>query len=122
MIDIKYYTKVLFNEETGKERHGLAQKEAVKIYNENSSEKSWEIAMECYNCEPYYIQMLGVYILGLIGNKKTLNFLKNTVSKNPSWQIQECLAMAFDNDRQPHFPFRLDYFEAIRGLDSSALS
>ena len=97
MIDIKYYTKLLFNEETGKERYSLAQKEAEKIYNENSLEKSWEIAMECYNCEPHYIQMLGVYILGLIGNKKSLNFLKNTVSKNPSWQIQEFLAMAFDN-------------------------
>jgi 3-methyladenine DNA glycosylase AlkC len=97
MIDVKYYTKLLFNEETGKERYGLAQKEAEKIYNENSLEKSWEIAMECYNCEPHYIQMLGVYILGLIGNKKSLTFLKNTVSKNPSWQIQEFLAMAFDN-------------------------
>jgi 3-methyladenine DNA glycosylase AlkC len=97
MIDIKYYTKLLFNEETGKERYVLAQKEAEKIYNENSPERSWEIAMECYNCEPHYIQMLGVYILGLIGNKKSLNFLKNTVSKNPSWQIQEFLAMAFDN-------------------------
>ena len=97
MIDIKYYTKLLFNEETGKERYSLAQKEAEKIYNENSLEKSWEIAMECYNCEPYYIQMLGVYILGLIGNKRALNFLENTVSKNPSWQIQEFLAMAFDN-------------------------
>jgi 3-methyladenine DNA glycosylase AlkC len=97
MIDIRYYTKLLFNEETGKERYSLAQKEAEKIYNENSLEKTWEIAMECYNCGLYYIQMLGVYILGLIGNKKSLNFLKNTVSKNSSWQIQEFLAMAFDN-------------------------
>jgi len=55
MIDIKYYTKLLFNEETGKERYALAQKEAEKIYNENSLEKSWEMAMECYNSEPYYI-------------------------------------------------------------------
>jgi 3-methyladenine DNA glycosylase AlkC len=35
--------------------------------------------------------------LGLIGNQKTLHFLKNKVSTNPSWQIQEFLAMAFDN-------------------------
>ncbi len=27
MVDIKYYTKLLFNEETGKERYSLAQKE-----------------------------------------------------------------------------------------------
>jgi 3-methyladenine DNA glycosylase AlkC len=41
--------------------------------------------------------MFGVYIIGLIGNKKALDFLKNTVSKNPSWQIQEFMAMTFDN-------------------------
>ena len=97
MVDIKYYTKLLFNEETGKERYSLAQKEAEKIYAENSIEYCWEFAMECYNCELHYIQMLGVYILGLIGNQKALHFLKNTVSKNPAWQIQEFLAMAFDN-------------------------
>ena len=97
MIDIEYYTKLLFNEETGKERYALVQKEAEKIFNENSLEKCWDIAMECYDCELYYIQMLGVYILGLIGNKKALNFLKNTVSKNSSWQVQEFLAIAFDN-------------------------
>ena len=97
MVDIKYYTKLLFNEETGKERYALAQKEAEKIYTENTIEYCWNFAMECYNCELHYIQMLGVYIFGLIGNQKTLLFLKNTVSKNPAWQIQEFLAMAFDN-------------------------
>jgi 3-methyladenine DNA glycosylase AlkC len=96
MIDIKYYTKLFFNEKTGKERYSLIPKEAEKAFNENSLENCWKIAMECYNCEPYYIQSLGVYILGLIGNKKGLNFLKNTVSKNLSWQVQEFLAMAFD--------------------------
>jgi len=97
MVDIKYYTKLLFNEETGKERYGLVQKEAEKIYTENSLEYCWNFALECYNCELYYIQLLGVYIFGLIGNQKSLHFLKNTVSTNSAWQIQEFLAMAFDN-------------------------
>jgi 3-methyladenine DNA glycosylase AlkC len=97
MVDTKYYTKLLFNEETGKERYSLAQKEAEKIYTKNDTEYCWNFAMECYNCELYYIQFLGVYILGLIGNQKALYFLKNTVSKNPAWQVQEFLAMAFDN-------------------------
>jgi len=96
MIDINFYSKLLFNEETGKERYSLIPKEAEKILNENSLEKSWNIAMECYNCELYYIQMLAVYITGLIGNNEAIYFLKNTVSKNPSWQVQEFLAMAFD--------------------------
>jgi len=96
MVDIEYYRKILFNKETGKERYGLVPKEAEKIFNENSLEECWNIAMEYYDCELYYIQMLGVYILGLIGNKKAIKFLKNNVSKNPSWQVQEFLGMAFD--------------------------
>ena len=96
MVNIEYYKKILFNKETGKERYGLVPKEAEKIFKENSLDNCWNIAMEYYNCELYYIQMLGVYIIGLIGNKKAINFLKNNVSKNPSWQIQEFLGMAFD--------------------------
>jgi 3-methyladenine DNA glycosylase AlkC len=55
------------------------------------------MAMECYDSELYYMQMLGVYMIGLVGNKKALDFLQGTVSKNPSWQVQEFMAMAFDN-------------------------
>ena len=98
MVDVKYYSKLLFNEETGKERYSLIPKEAEKICSGNSVEKCREIAAECYECELYYIQAMGVYIMGLLAhnNKKLLGFLKNTVSKNPSWQVQEFLAMAFD--------------------------
>ncbi|GMO64635.1 MAG: DNA alkylation repair protein [Treponemataceae bacterium] len=99
MLDKEYYTELFFNEETGKERYSLIPKEAESIYKNNSLEKCWDIAMECYNCELYYIQMMAVSIMGLIShkNKTALNFLKNTVSENPSWQVQEFLAMAFDN-------------------------
>jgi 3-methyladenine DNA glycosylase AlkC len=99
MTNIKYYTKLFFNQETGKERYGLIPKEADKICRDNSVEKCWDIAMEYYNCELYYIQMFAVSILGFIAykDKKVLSFLKNTVSKNHSWQVQEFLANAFDN-------------------------
>jgi len=99
MVDIKYYTKLFFNEETGKERYGLIQKEAESFYKNNPIENSWEMAKECYNCDLYYIQAFGVYILGLISckNKMAYALLKNNVCKNHSWQVQEFLAMAFDN-------------------------
>jgi hypothetical protein len=98
MVDIKYYTKILFNKETGKERYGLVPKEAGIIFKNNSIEKCWDIAMECYNCELFYMQMLGVSLMGFISDKHkaAYNFLKNNVSKNPSWQVQEFLAKAFD--------------------------
>jgi 3-methyladenine DNA glycosylase AlkC len=99
MIDIKHYTKLFFNEETGKERYGLIQKEAELFCKNNSIDTCWEVAMEYYNCELYYIQLFAVYIMGVIAykQKKAYNFLKNKVSTNPLWQIQEFLAMAFDN-------------------------
>jgi 3-methyladenine DNA glycosylase AlkC len=96
MVDIEYYTKLLFNEETGKERYSIISKEAEKIFSEKPTESHWSIATECYGCDLYYIQALGVYLLGLIGSKDSLSFLKHTVSLNPSWQVQEFLAMAFD--------------------------
>ena len=95
-VDIEYYTKLFFNEKTGKERYSIIPKEAEKIFSEKPPESHWSIATECYGCDLYYIQMLGAYLLGLIGSKDSLSFLKNTVSLNPSWQVQEFLAMAFD--------------------------
>jgi 3-methyladenine DNA glycosylase AlkC len=99
MVDIEHYTKLFFNEETGKERYGLIQKEAEIFRKERSIEECWEAAMECYDCDKYYIQSFGVYIMGIISykHKKAYTFLKDKVSTNPSWQIQEFLAMAFDN-------------------------
>jgi 3-methyladenine DNA glycosylase AlkC len=98
-INIEYYTKLFFNEETGKERYGFISKEAENICRDHSVDKCWDIAMECYHCELYYIQMFAVSILGSIAcrNKDVLPFLKNTVSKNSSWQVQEFLATAFNN-------------------------
>ena len=99
MVDIKQYSKLFFNEETGKEKYGLIQKEAENYYKNNSIEECWETALQCYNCDLYYIQAFGVYIMGLMAHKhkKALTFLKINVSKNKSWQVQEFLAMAFDN-------------------------
>jgi 3-methyladenine DNA glycosylase AlkC len=99
MVNLKHFIKLFFNEETGKERYGLIQKEAENVYKNNSIEECWEIAMECFNSELYYIQAFGVFIMGLIAhkNKQAYIFLKNNVNNNPAWQVQEFLAMAFDN-------------------------
>ena len=99
MVNLRHYIKLFFNEETGKERYGLIQKEAENVYKNNSIEECWKIAMKCYNSNLYYIQAFGVFIMGLIAheNKQAYIFLKNNVNNNPAWQVQEFLAMAFDN-------------------------
>jgi 3-methyladenine DNA glycosylase AlkC len=98
MLDKNYFEQFI-NKETGKEKYGLVQKEAEIYYKNNSAEECLNTAMEYYNSEYHYIQMWAVYLMGLVSNKykKALNFLKNTVSNNTSWQVQEFLAMAFDN-------------------------
>jgi len=99
MIDIEHYKRLFFNEETGKERYGLVPKEAEKICKDYSLEQCWEVAMTCYQTDLYYIQMLGVYLMGLISFQceRAFGFLKNDVSRNPHWQVQEFLGMAFDS-------------------------
>ncbi len=47
------------------------------LWNVTTIDYCWKFAMECYNCEQHYIQMLGVYMLGLIGNPDALHFLKS---------------------------------------------
>ncbi len=98
MIDIQYYAALFFNEETGKERYGLMQKEAETFCKNASVEECWAAAVECYNSELYYIQAFAVYIMGVISanKKQAYLFLKDTVSENPLWQVQEFLGMAFD--------------------------
>jgi hypothetical protein len=52
MLDIKYFTRLLFNEKTGKEHYSLIPKEAEKIFNENSRETvgKWQWNVTIVNC------------------------------------------------------------------------
>jgi hypothetical protein len=99
MNDINYYAKLFFNEETGKERYGLMQKEAQLFCKNKTVAECWEAAQEYYQCDLYYIQAFAVYIMGIISSEESraYHFLKDTVSNHPSWQVQEFLGMATKN-------------------------
>jgi hypothetical protein len=45
MIHIKHYKKLFFNEETGKERCGLIQKETEIFCKNNPINKCWEVTL-----------------------------------------------------------------------------
>jgi 3-methyladenine DNA glycosylase AlkC len=98
MNDIQHYVKLFFNEETGKERYSLMQKEAVIFCTDKTTAECWKAAQEYYRSDFYYIQAFAVYIMGVISSKEkqAYDFLKNKVSMNESWQVQEFLGMAFD--------------------------
>lgn len=73
--------------------------EAIKIFKHETLENCYFIANEFYKSKYFQVQELGVFLFGYIANKNkvALQLLKETVSKNEDWRVQEILAMAFDS-------------------------
>lgn len=76
----------------------IIQEEAKNIYNSNGVEECFNYAINFYKSEHCQVQELAVFILGYIASElpEALFFLKETVSLNSDWKVQEILAMAFD--------------------------
>jgi 3-methyladenine DNA glycosylase AlkC len=74
------------------------QEEAETIYRQHPPEECLTYALGFYQEEPYQVQELAVFILGMIAARlhEAVAFLKDTVSRNGNWRVQEILAKAFD--------------------------
>lgn len=77
----------------------IIRDEAVKIFKSETLENCFSLANEFYKSKQFQVQELGVFLFGYIANKNTnaLHFLKEIVSQNEDWRVQEILAMAFDS-------------------------
>ncbi|MEY8394833.1 DNA alkylation repair protein [Lachnospiraceae bacterium 45-P1] len=77
----------------------LVKNEAAKFYKTHSLDECFYMGHELYKSDNFQIQEVGVFLFGYAAheNADALSFLKNTVSQNDSWKVQEILAMAFDN-------------------------
>ena len=74
------------------------QVEAEKIVAQNSTHDSLQIAYKLYASEVHQARMLATLIFGKLAalSPEALSFLKETVSRDNDWRVQEMLAMAFD--------------------------
>jgi len=92
------YLKELIDTLTDKDNLKLVREEAVSFLKNHSVSECFYTAMELYQSEYFQIQNIGVFLCGYIAVERedALSFLKDTVSVNPSWKVQEVLAMAFD--------------------------
>lgn len=74
------------------------EKEALTLVKNNTIEESFNLGKEFYLSEIYQVRELGVFILGEIAWKKNeaLVLLKEEVSLDENWRVQEILAKAFD--------------------------
>ncbi len=74
------------------------EKESMFIVTSNSTDDCFNISKELYLSEFYQVRELAVFILGSISYKsiEALLFLKEEVSLDKNWRVQEILAKAFD--------------------------
>jgi 3-methyladenine DNA glycosylase AlkD len=80
--------------------HGFKQfeNEAQNIFQSKTSIECFKMASELYKNEAYQVRSLAVFIFGFLAAKDpfVLQILRNSVSLDSSWQVQEILAKAFD--------------------------
>ena len=83
-----------------KTQHGFLdiQKTANEVVDEQPVKESLRIAKQLFCSEIYQARSLATFIYGRLAanSKDLLNFLKQHVSKDNDWRVQEILAKAFD--------------------------
>ena len=73
-----------------------------------------ELAYAAYRSEVYQVRMYGVFLFGhLSENVEILNFMRESVSKDENWRVQEVLAKAFDE-----FCKRTGFEKSLSVIDS----
>lgn len=74
------------------------EKEAKLLFKTKTSNELFKISNELIDNEIYQARMLGVFLLGYIApdNSSSMEILKNKISKDSNWRVQEILAKSFD--------------------------
>lgn len=73
------------------------EKRALSDYSSNDKEYVKKLAFLAYKSDIYQVRMYGVFLFGYLSEQNDiLTFMKNEVSKDDNWRVQEVLAKAFD--------------------------
>ena len=106
---MKEYVEGLEREFSAIERGFLReQRRARSDYASFDSEKARRVAFLAYRSEVYQVRMYAVFLLGHLSQESdVLSFLRDDVSADSNWRVQEVLAKAFDD------------FCAVRGYEAA---
>lgn len=75
----------------------VQEKKAINDYKSNGIEYIKELAFLAYHSEVYQLRMYGVFLFGYLStDKEILTFMREEVSKDDNWRVQEVLAKSFD--------------------------
>ena len=73
------------------------ERRALADYESNDTEYIKELAFLAYKSDIYQVRMYGVFLFGYLSDKKDiLVFMRDEVSEDDNWRVQEVLAKAFD--------------------------
>ena len=73
------------------------EKRAFADYKFNDNEQSKKLAFLAYKSNVYQVRMYGVFLFGyLSSDEEILIFMRDEVSKDSNWRVQEVLAKSFD--------------------------
>lgn len=75
----------------------VQEKKAINDYKSKGIEYIKELAFLAYHSEVYQVRMYGVFLFGYLStDKEILAFMREEVSKDENWRVQEVLAKSFD--------------------------
>ena len=73
------------------------ERRALVDYKSNDTEYIKELAFLAYKSDIYQVRMYGVFLFGYLSEQADiLAFMRDEVSKDDNWRVQEVLAKAFD--------------------------
>ena len=73
------------------------RKRAFTDYKSNDNEYAKNLAFLAYKSDIYQVRMYGVFLFGYLSEQDDiLAFMRDEVSKDDNWRVQEVLAKAFD--------------------------
>ena len=81
------------------DRNGFKEEEkrALSDYRSNDKEFVKKLVFSAYNSNTYQVRMYGVFLFGYLSEQNDiLTFMRDEVSKDDNWRVQEVLAKAFD--------------------------
>ena len=89
------------------------EKRALSDYKAKGAEHCKELAHLAYSSEVYQVRMYAVFLFGhLSDSEEILAFMRDEVSKDENWRVQEVLAKAFDE-----FCKKIGYEQALLTID-----
>ena len=73
------------------------EKRALADYKSNDRDYTKKLAFLSYESKVYQVRMYGVFLFGYLSSDTgILKFMRDEVSKDDNWRVQEVLAKAFD--------------------------